>query len=120
MMPLTLDEARNAAFVAHPGWPSSDIDNLARGMVASSEKMALLDELEQQGRDYDAAQAEAKRQREADPNASLAGTVGGHSWGSESEQDADNWEQMGRSEARQAAQVQQETDESAKPPGWEY
>jgi hypothetical protein len=98
MMDIT--EARDAALAAHPGWRSGDIENLARGMVAKSELLALQDRLGEEIAEFEVAEAERHEEwKRENPDGSLIGVVGGIGWGSQSARDDENWaDLMERSE----------------------
>jgi hypothetical protein len=42
---MTLQEARRAALLAHPGWPSTDIENAAKSMLAAEGVLDAKDKL---------------------------------------------------------------------------
>lgn len=91
MATLTIEEARNAAILAHPEWRSADIERLAQGMVGTSEKLALLDQLEREVTEFDTAEAERHDEwKAANPDGSLLGVPGGIGWGSQSARDDAN------------------------------
>ena len=46
MATLTLQEARRAVMLQHPGWHSGSIDNEARRLMAAEGRLAALDKLE--------------------------------------------------------------------------
>jgi hypothetical protein len=91
MATMAIEDARNAALAVHPGWSSGDIENLARGMVAKSELLALQDRLGEEVAAFEASEAERHEAwREANPDGKLLGVVGGIGWGSGNPKDDEN------------------------------
>jgi hypothetical protein len=120
-MALTLTEAREAALKAHPGWRSDDIDRLARGMVASAEKLEALDAM---NAEVDRLQTEADAQNAADydPGAPL-GRVGGSAdpWAAlRGDREANAWQRFAEDAAEAEAKQAQRANENAAPDGWRY
>jgi hypothetical protein len=106
---MTIEEARDAALRANPGWSSSDIENVARGMVAKATKLHLLDQLAEEVAEFDAAEAERREAYQRENPDSLLGMLGGSGWGSQSERDDAQWAQTEAVMERNAQRIEEQS-----------
>ena len=120
MAALTLEEARRAVMVAHPDWRSADVENAARGMMATEARLAAQDALTAQ---VEALQASADAQNANARTAGLSGHVGGAAsvWDAlRGDREAAAWQDLADRAEAEAQRVADQAGQDAKPAGWRY